>query len=81
MMGRSRDFPFPSAVKDVCVCILTELSAGVGDGVESPRLLVSRAAVASPRTRCAISRYLCQPRGGRRWWVGQRGRARLCQGA
>jgi hypothetical protein len=80
MMGRSRDFLFPSVAEDAHVYILPELSAGVGDGV-SPPLLVSRADVASPRMHCAISRYLCQARGGRRWWVGQRGRARLCQGA
>lgn len=81
MMSRSRDFLFPSAAEDVRVCILTELSAGVADGVGSPPLLVSRAAVASPRMRCAISQYLCQAREGRHWWVGQPGRARLCQGA
>ena len=81
MRGRSRDFLFPSAVEDVRVCILTELSAGVGDEVGSPPLLVSRAAVASLRMHCAISRYLYQGQGERRWWVDQRGRARLCQGA
>ena len=80
MMGRSWDFLFPSVAEDAHVYILPELSAGVGDGV-SPLLVVSRAAVASPRMHCAISRYLYQAQGERRWWVDQRGRARLCQGA
>lgn len=81
MMGRSRDSLFPSAAEDVRVYILTELSAEVGAGVGPPPLLVSRAAVASLRRRYAISQCLCQARGGKRWQVCQRGRARLCQGA